>query len=169
MARHDGPVLIDTNIIIESHRIRSWRALAGGYRLETVEECVAETQAGSQRRRPDQRIDEGELRNTLRAVHSVDRLARAALALRKLDLALDAGEESLWAHALSRSDAWILCGPDKASLRCGVRLGFRQRLVSLERLFEAAGYRPRLSLRPAYTRNWLERTLVELVLIEGTP
>lgn len=90
MARHHGPVLVDTNIIIESHRVRSWRALAGGYRLETVEECVAETQAGSQRRRPDQRIDEEELRK-------------------------------------------------------------------------------RLSLRPAYTRSWLDRTLVELVLIEGTP
>lgn len=137
--------------------------------METVEECVAETQAGAQRRRPEQRIDEGELRRTLGAVHSVDRLEQAALALRKLDLALDAGEESLWAHALGRNDPWILCGPDKASLRCGVRLGFRQRLVSLEQLFEAAGHRPRLSLRPAYTRSWLERTLVELVLIEGAP
>ena len=86
----------------------------------------------------------GAYANTLSEVHSVSRLERASLALRKLDLALDAGEECLWAHALGRSDAWILCGPDKASLRCGVRLGFRQRLVSLERLLEAAGHRPRL-------------------------
>ena len=167
MARHHGPVLVDTNVIIESYRVRSWRALARGYRVETVEECVAETQAGSQRRRPERRIDEGELRKSLSAVHSVGRLERASLALRKLDLALDAGEEALWAHALGRSDAWILCGPDKASLRCGVRLGFRQRLVSLERLLDAAGHRPRSPLRPAYTKRWLASTLVELVLIEG--
>ena len=137
--------------------------------METVEECVAETQAGSQRRRPEQRIDEWDLREALSAVHSVDQLERAALALRKLDLALDAGEESLWSHALGRSDAWILCGPDKASLRCGVRLGFRQRLVSLERLLEAAGHRPRVSLRSAYTRRWLDDTLGEMAVIEGTP
>ena len=85
MARHAGPVLVDTNIILESYRVGSWRALAGGYNVETVEECVDETQ-------------------------------------------------SLWAHARKRDDAWILCGPDRASLRCGVRLGFRERLVSLERL-----------------------------------
>lgn len=66
--------------------------------METVEECVAETQAGAQRRRPERRIDEEDLRNTLSAVHSVSRLECAALALRKLDLALDAGEEALWAH-----------------------------------------------------------------------
>ena len=41
MARHSGPVLVDTNVILESHRVESWRALAGGYRLETVEDCVS--------------------------------------------------------------------------------------------------------------------------------
>ena len=37
MARHAGPVLVDTNIILESYRVGSWRALAGGYNVETVE------------------------------------------------------------------------------------------------------------------------------------
>ena len=45
MARHAGPVLVDTNIILERYRVGSWRALAGGYSVETVEECVEETQA----------------------------------------------------------------------------------------------------------------------------
>lgn len=48
MARHSGPVLVDTNVILESYRVESWRALAGGYRVETVEECVMETQTGFQ-------------------------------------------------------------------------------------------------------------------------
>ena len=167
VARHRGPVLVDTNVIIESHRVNSWRALAGGYCVETVEECVAETQAGASRRRPAQRIDENALRDSLSVLHTVSNVERAELALRNQDIALDIGEESLWAHALSRDDAWILCGPDRASLRCGIRLGYRNRLVSLERLITDAGHRPRVPLRPAYTRQWLQTALVELVLAAG--
>ena len=166
MARHAGPVLVDTNIILECYRVGSWRALAGGYSVETVEECVEETQAGSQRREPERRIDEVELRDSFAAVHSVGTTERAELAIRTQNIALDAGEESLWAHARKRDDAWILCGPDRASLRCGVRLGFRERLVSLERLLDDVGHRTRFSLRPAYTRKWLDRTLGDLVLAE---
>ena len=117
MARHAGPVLVDTNIILECYRVGSWRALAGGYSVETVEECVEETQAGCQRREPERRIDEVELRDSFAAVHSVGTTERAELAIRTQDIALDAGEESLWAHARKRNDAWILCGPDRASLR----------------------------------------------------
>ena len=164
VARHRGPVLVDTNVILESHRVGAWRALAGGYDVETVEDCVTETQTGFQRRRPERRIDAGELRASLAAVHSVEDREGAELAIRVADVALDAGEASLWAHALHRDDAWVLCGPDKASLRCGVRLGFRDRLVSLERLLADAGYRARTVLRPAYTGKWLDQTLGELAL-----
>ena len=167
MARHQGPVLVDTNVIIESHRAHSCRALTGGYDVATVEECIAETQVGAQHRRPERQIDETRLRGSLSAVHSVSNLERAKLALRTPDIALDSGEESLWAHALIRNDAWILCGPDRASLRCGIRLGHRDRLVSLERLLSDAGHRPRVSLRPAYTTQWLHRALVELTFTEG--
>ena len=41
MAKHQGTVLVDTNIILETHRTGSWRALSGGYPVETVEDCVA--------------------------------------------------------------------------------------------------------------------------------
>lgn len=33
MARHQGTVLVDTNIILEAYQSGSWRALAGGYRV----------------------------------------------------------------------------------------------------------------------------------------
>ena len=70
------------NVIIESHRVDSWRALAGGYRVETVDECVAETQAGAQHRPPGRRIEEeGTLRTSLGAVHSVSDREHAELAL----------------------------------------------------------------------------------------
>ena len=166
MARHHGPVLVDTNVIVESHRIGSWRALAGGNRVETVEDCIAETQAGKQRRRPERRIDTNALRTSMAAVHRVRDRERAELAVRVPDIALGRGEASLWAHAVHREDSWQFCGPDTASLRFGIRLGFRDRLVSLERLLENVGHRPNPPLRAAYTRRWHDRTLGHLVLAE---
>ena len=80
---------------------------------------------------------------------------------------LDEGEKALWAHALARPDAWVLCGPDKASLRIGARLNLRDRLVALERLLKDAGFRPKTPLKSAYRQDWLSRTLVELAQREG--
>ena len=62
---HETALLVDTNTIIESHRTGSWQALVGGYRVETVELCVMETQTGFQLRRPEQSIVAGELRASL--------------------------------------------------------------------------------------------------------
>jgi hypothetical protein len=76
------------------------------------------------------------------------------------------GERALWAHALTRDDDWVLCGPDKASLRFGVRLSFRERLVALEALLDAVGYRPKQPLRTAYSAAWLAHALNEIVMME---
>lgn len=157
---------MDTNVIIEAHRTQGWRALVGGYAVETVEDCVTETQTGFQQRRSEQAIDRGQLVESLASVHVVSDLERAELAVRVAGIALDLGEWCLWAHARAREAPWLLCGPDKASLRCGVRLGFRDRLVSLEGLLRGVGRRPKISLRKQYTKQWLDLTLAELVLEE---
>jgi len=163
MARHQGIVLADTNVIIECWRISGWKALAGGYKVETVEMCEIETQTGLQRRRPEERIDPQVLRATLNAVHPVSdaERARAILADDQVRF-LDAGELTLWAHAITRSDAWVLCGPDKASLRVGLRLGYRDRLVSLERLLSETGFKAKIALRANYTQKWHEQALAQL-------
>jgi len=166
MARHAGPVLVDTNVILACWRIDAWRALAGGYGIETVEDCVTETQTGFQRRRAEDRIDEAELRRSLKGVHAVNDTERARVAVQGADLAVDPGELSLWAHALSRQDRWVLCGPDKASLRLGIRLGFRERLASLEQLLSDAGYRPKQPLNVAFTAAWHRATLEALAMAE---
>jgi hypothetical protein len=167
MARYRGTVLVDTNVILECWRIGAWRALANGYTVETVEDCIVETQTGYQRRAPAQQIDEKELCKLLVSVHAVTDKERAMAMLRDpLFSSLDVGERSLWAHALSRTETWVLCGPDKASLRFGIRCGFRDRLVALERLLKDAGYKPK-GLRTAYTSGWLDNTLGQLVLMEG--
>ena len=56
MVRHRGTVLVDTNVILEAHRTGSWRALTGGYAVETVEDCVTETWTGFQRRRAEHQL-----------------------------------------------------------------------------------------------------------------
>src|SRR6516165_6123858 len=163
MAKHHGPVLVDTMVIIECWRVSAWRALTGGYGVETVEMCEIETQTGLQRRRVEQQIERSVLRETLKAVHQVSEIEKAR-ALLQDDLVrfLDAGELMLWAHALKRPDAWVLCGPDKASLRVSIRLGFKDRLVALEGLLGDVGYKPKVPLRPAYTRKWHTDTLTQL-------
>ncbi len=167
MARHRGPVLVDTNIILECWRVGAWLALTGGYRVETVEDCVIETQTGFQRRRPERRIENATLRASLAAVQQVGDAERAAAIAREPMFSfLDLGEQSLWAHALTRKDDWVLCGPDKASLRFGVRLGLRERLVALEALLQGVGHKG-AGLRPAYTSAWLAKTLGEIVILEG--
>jgi hypothetical protein len=159
---------VDTNVILECWRINAWRALTGGYSVETVEDCVIETQTGYQRRRPEQQIDRAVLLGSLKAVRKVGDKERATAILRDpLFSYLDPGEQSLWAHALTRTDAWVLCGPDKASLRVGIRLGCRDRLVALEDLLRDAGHRPTAPLRIAYTSNWHAKTLGELAILEG--
>lgn len=161
-------VLVDTNVILEAHRTRSWKTLAARYSLETVEDCVMETQTGAQNRRPDQRIDEAALRSALRAVHAVSPLERAQAVVRDEGLAmLDDGERALWSHALGRTDAWVLCGPDAASLRIGVRLGLRDRLVALETLLTDVGFKPGTPLRRNYTKAWHADRLARIAVEEG--
>jgi hypothetical protein len=168
MARHRGPVLVDTMVILECWRLNAWKALAGSYSVETVEDCVIETQTGFQRRREEQRIDQAVLKQTLYAINKVSDADTAAILLRDpLAANLDLGERSLWAHALTRVDTWVLCGPDKASLRFGVRLGFRDRLVALEGLLKDAGHKPAAALKENHTSRWLEKTLGEMVIAEG--
>jgi hypothetical protein len=158
---------VDTNVIIECWRAGVWGALAGGYAIETVEDCVIETQTGYQRRNPAQQIDAAKLHSSLKAIHDVTDVDKAAAVVRDQQFAfLDIGEQALWAHALTRADAWVLCGPDRASLRFGIRLGFRDRLVALERLLTDVGYKS-AKLKTAYTSNWLAKSLAELATLEG--
>jgi hypothetical protein len=136
--------------------------------VETVEDCVIETQTGYQRRRAEHQIARAALQASLAAAHKVSDSERAAAAVRDVLFSyLDVGEQSLWAHALARSDAWVLCGPDKASLRFGVRVGFRDRLAALEDLLHHVGYRPATAFRTNYTSGWLAKTRAELVISEG--
>jgi hypothetical protein len=163
MPVHAGPVLIDTNTIIEAHKKECWAALAGRYQLETVEDCLAETQTGAQARRPEEQIDGAALRASLFAIHKVTVRELAEVELLNGPF-LDAGEKALWAHALQRKDAWVLCGPDRASMSFGYANGKRARLVSLGGLLSQIGHRPRTALASHYEQAWLDDVMSKLTL-----
>lgn len=164
---HTGSiVLVDTNVIIECHRTNTWAALSGGYRVQTTETCVCETQTGFQKLTHEQYIDPDQLRDSLDTVHTVSDREYATLTLNAHDLPeLDDGERSLWAHALSRDDHdWYFCGPDIASLLCGVKLGYQEQLTPLEELLTRIGYRNTTALKRQYTSKWHRRKAAELAL-----
>ena len=102
----------------------------------------------------------------LSAVHTVSVSERAAFRLAYAEAdAMDAGEQDLFSHAITRQDdAWLLCSPDKASLKAGVKLGWEDRLCSLEELANQVGVRP----NPAFHRNvgsaWLSGERTHLLL-----
>ena len=161
------PCIADTNAILECHRVAAWRAISAGYRLETVEGCIAETQTGNQWRLPEQQIDPTKLRDSSAAIYSVEDFERTKLLILASGITLDKGEHCLWAHVHGRKDHCKFCGPDTASLRLGVRLGYIDRLVSLEQLLNDSGYRYRTPLRRNYTKKWLAEKPVQLILSEG--
>ena len=79
---------------------------------------------------------------------------------------LDDGERHLIAHALSRADTWLLCGPDKASIKALHKLGQIDRVVTLEALMRDAGMGRRQieKLAPNYTDAWLAKLRTSLAL-----
>lgn len=137
-------VLVDTNIIIESVRIGCWNAITTHFSVETVEKCCEEARTGEAHRPGYVKIDESALRTRL-TVHKVSGVMLFELGQRYPDAdRLDAGERHLWAHALGRNDAWLASCGDRAAVNAAVRLGWEDRLVSLEESVTAAGARSAL-------------------------
>lgn len=156
-------ILVDTNVIIEARRTKSWSALCAQLSIETVEKCTEEALTGLHTRNTLELIREGFPTKGLSAVHPVsDRQRANAHLLNPYFDRLDAGERDLWAHALSRADDWVLCGPDRASLRFGVLLGHHHRLVALEELLTKKGLHPGKPLGRGYTSLWHRQKIGEL-------
>jgi hypothetical protein len=156
-------VLVDTNVILEAHAKACWKALAGAYALHTVEPCIEETQTGALNRPADQRIDEAELRKSFKGIHEVSMAELAEVAVRG-GAGLDPGERALWAHALARTDVWVLCGPDRASMRFGYEQKQRERLVSMGGLLNQIKFSRPQPLRPHFEQEWLDDVINKLVL-----
>lgn len=152
MAVPTDPVLLDNCAISACVEAGAWTALAARYRLETVEMVEQEATTGYQHRNI---IPPTQFRTDV-TVHAVSDAARFEAQSTHADLsALDEGELDLWVHALGREGGWILCGPDIASIKFGVLNGYADRLISLEALLEAIGFRPKTKLQQHQTEKWL--------------
>jgi hypothetical protein len=162
---YGGSLLVDANVIIEAHDKGCWTALIERYRVETVRQCVIETQTGIQGRPVDQQIDQRALEASLYAIHEVSDLQRASLSLLGGPF-LDDGERNLWAYAIDspQDRDWKLCGPDKASMKMGYQQGRRSRLISLGELLADIGHRPARPLKSQFEKQWLDRLLSDLLL-----
>lgn len=154
-------VLVDTCVIIEAFRTNCWRAVTTYFVVETVEKCEEEVRTGDSLLRPGYvKVDDKELRSGLRKVHRVSDKERAYLALADpKSFGLDDGERDLLAHAIGRKDAWLIVSADKAAVYATLRLGWRQRIISLESAAKAHGAQPKL--KGHFGDHWLEEVCSE--------
>lgn len=159
-------ILVDTNIIIEAVRVGCWPTLTSHFQIETVAKCCEEARTGDLRRAGYVQVSEQDLQTRL-TVHRVSDVALAGLALRDADsFQLDDGERHLWAHGLGRHDDWLACCSDRAAINAAVRLGWKDRLVSLEELANHAGAKAALKnlksqFRSARLSEWRTAALLE--------
>jgi len=158
-------VLVDTNVIIEAHRVQCWRAMVNFFKVETVEKCSEEAATGDKRRAHYVAVDAEEMKKVI-AVHAVSLLELAKIETRLAEPdRIDMGEKHLLAHALARPGAWYLSASDRAAVRAGNELGFLERFVSLESLARAVGMPAQF--KHHFTEKWL-RALRTDILMGGT-
>lgn len=161
MAVSLDPVLLDNCAISACVAAGAWGALAARYTLETVEEVEREATTGLQHRAI---IPPTQFRQQVK-VHKVSEEDRfEAQSIHAALSTIDDGERDLWIHAMAREGAWILCGPDIASIRFGVLNGYDNRLISLEDLLLAIGHTPKQKLAEHQTRKWLKAQVGKFLL-----
>nr|WP_281720301.1 hypothetical protein [Nitrosomonas nitrosa] len=155
-------VLVDTNIIIEAHRAKCWKAVVNAFKIQTVEKCCEEAATGDKRSADHVAIDVEEMKKVV-AVHSVE---LADLALMETELAepdrIDIGEKHLLAHALGRTGVWYLSASDRAAVKAGSELKLLEKFVSLETLANAVGMSPQL--KKHFTEKWLSALRTEIIM-----
>jgi hypothetical protein len=156
-------LFIDTNAIIEAHRVKCWKAITAFYKVETVEECQKECATGNQQRRKYILVDSTALGKTVQ-VHKVsEAMRRALIALDPAATVLDPGEFDLISCAVAQQDAWFICAPDKAAVASLFRLELLERVTALETIADHAGMH-RLGFRGNFSSAWLQTLKVKLEL-----
>lgn len=148
-------LLLDTNIIIEAVRTGCWDGLRGQYDLVTVEKCREEAFSGIARTSGYVKVEKHHLESGIQII-SVTDADRTRLVIACSDaVRLDDGERDLWAHVHSRKDEWEAVCADQAAVRFAVKMGWGDRIVSLEKLLSSAGIMPGIPLKSHYTETKL--------------
>jgi len=159
----DDIVLIDTNVILEAHRVNCWNALAGRFKLVSVEKVIEETQTGYQNRAPEQTIDAAKLIASFHHIENITELERADFILHYNGIHLDDGERDLAIYALRLPavPVWYLNSPDRASVNFAGTQKWLDRVVSLEEMADHVGYRANCRYGQNYTKSWLSQAKLD--------
>ena len=158
-------IFIDTNAIEAAHRHHCWNALRKNYQLCTVGICLEEATRPNKAGHTLTNKTLAQLSTELSCVPVGPAQELALMAAIGGLPSLNAGEKSLLAAAygLGSTTAWLLCGPDKATLVAMSRLKLADRMVSLEQLATGVGHRFR-GLERQYGTGWLQEKRTQLLL-----
>tara|TARA_Y100001968_G_scaffold328041_1_gene374361 strand:+ start:5449 stop:5973 length:525 start_codon:yes stop_codon:yes gene_type:complete len=166
----DGPsrgdiILIDTNVIIHSVYLKTWKAIASTFELHTVEQVIQEA-LKKPRDKPPISISEKDLRASFKVIYKVSDEQSAEWIIEYpelMDLAIDGGEAALlsYFHACGDKKVWFLCGPDVGSMKGLNTMGALGQLVSLERLHQCCGLQKK-AIENQYTQKWHENTVYDI-------
>jgi hypothetical protein len=150
-------VLVDTNAVLEAHRVGCWVQLSQYFALHTVEKVVEETQNGFQNRDPEETIHEATVRGQFKHIAAITDLQRTEFALAHPSAVLDDGERDLviYAGSLTLANAWLLNGPDIATVRHAHARQWLDRLVSLEEMNTHLKLHTKAPLRTNHQQQWL--------------
>lgn len=147
-------VLIDSNAIIEAHRLRCWPNLLAFFSIETVDMCARECATGGQRHRDYVPVDTNALRGSIPAHEVTDAMRLKLVCKEPSAVDIDDGEKDLLAYAITLPpNVFLVCSPDKACMKVASKMGMLERLVSLEALAERVGRR-NLKFKRNYTQKW---------------
>lgn len=148
-------VLIDTNVVLEAHRVNCWKALSDYFSLHTVGKVIEETQTGYQNRRPEQTINETVLRSSFAHVEVISELQIIEFDLQN-NLPLDDGEKALiiYAHMLNKK-IWFLNSPDNATIKYACSKEWSDGLVSLEAMSKHLNLSSKIPMKQNFTETWL--------------
>lgn len=161
----DDVILVDTNVIIEAHRVSILNEILGSLNLATVCKCIEETQTGAQNRDPRFNIDESLLRARMQIFSPTDEEILLASMQRPGLADVDAGELHLLTQANQMNgNVWFVSSPDRHPMRLAIEYGWRDRLVSLEALYRLANANRRVSFRENFTEAWHQRVCAEFLM-----
>lgn len=163
MISRQTPILLDANAITACHEYGCWRAISGAFHLETVEACIIEFQTGGHAQRTQEYVDERTRRSGFKQIHTPTELEIAEVVLSGGN-AIHYGEQHLWAHALGRTDFWVLCGPDRGSMRFGCSRNLGERLIALGTLLDHLNHPSAREIPEHYKPRWLEQERRKVVL-----
>ncbi|WP_020182901.1 hypothetical protein [Methylotenera sp. 1P/1] len=152
-------VLVDTNVILEAHRVKCWKQIANYFHLHTVGKVIEETQTGYQNRREEQTIDYQLLKKSFAHIEEIPEQLLVEFELHNNgDCGLHAGEMSLiiYAHGY-KGNIWFLNSPDKATVNYACTQGWKDRLISLEAMTKHLNLKLSVGLHQNYTDTWLSQ------------